>query len=339
MDIVDVPATPRETTILELRDFSRKLVRELGFMRATLAETDLAPSAVHAILEIGMAPGISAKELGEILRLDKSNTSRQIAKLENEGLVERRPRADDARTSELYLTAEGQKRRKKIDRFATEQVSNALRRMVPADQQALLRSLALYADALAKDNAGKASTTNIEAMRIVQGYQPGCIGDIASLHARYYAEHWGFGAFFEKRVATELAEFAASLPVAGKAIWLYVENGHALASLAIDGDVKTEVAHLRWFIVDDSLRGTGIGRTLMSRAMRFVDEHYRETYLWTFKGLDSARHLYESFGFTLTSESEGDQWGSRVSNNDSTGARRPRSETRRDRRKLPIAGG
>ncbi len=177
MDIVDVPATPRETTILELRDFSRKLVRELGFMRATLAETDLAPSAVHAILEIGMAPGISAKELGEILRLDKSNTSRQIAKLENEGLVERRPRADDARTSELYLTAEGQKRRKKIDRFATEQVSNALRRMVPADQQALLRSLALYADALAKDNAGKASTTNIEAMRIVQGYQ--------RLHWRY----------------------------------------------------------------------------------------------------------------------------------------------------------
>ena len=70
MDLVDLPAKSRDTTILELRDFSRKLVRELGFMRTTLADSDLAPSAVHAIIEIGATPGISLKELGNILRLD-----------------------------------------------------------------------------------------------------------------------------------------------------------------------------------------------------------------------------------------------------------------------------
>jgi ribosomal protein S18 acetylase RimI-like enzyme len=69
---------------------------------------------------------------------------------------------------------------------------------------------------------------------------------------------------------------------------------------------------LRWFIVDDTLRGSGVGRQLMSHAMKFVDERYRETYLWTFKGLDAARHLYESFGFQLVDESEGTQWGTRV---------------------------
>nr|WP_233807847.1 GNAT family N-acetyltransferase [Paraburkholderia sp. HP33-1] len=30
--------------------------------------------------------------------------------------------------------------------------------------------------------------------------------------------------------------------------------------------------HLRWFIVDDSLRGSGIGRQLLSHAMRFVEQ-------------------------------------------------------------------
>jgi len=51
----------------------------------------------------------------------------------------------------------------------------------------------------------------------------------------------------------------------------------------------------------------------MTRAMHFVDEQpFRETYLWTFKGLDSARHLYESSGFRLTGESEGTQWGTKV---------------------------
>ncbi|AYQ43914.1 MULTISPECIES: helix-turn-helix domain-containing GNAT family N-acetyltransferase [Burkholderia] len=313
MDLIDAPAKPREATILELRDFSRKLVRELGFMRATLADSDWAPSAVHAILEIGTAPGINARDLGNILRLDKSNTSRQLARLEAAGVVERRVSSDDARATELYLTADGKKLQKRIDTFATDQVSNALRRMVPADQQALLRSLALYADALAQDNAAKAPAAAPDAPSICEGYQPGCIGDIASLHARFYSEHWGFGAVFEKRVATELAEFAGALPADGKALWLCQEDGRTLASLAIDGDPATGVAHLRWFIVNDALRGSGIGRRLMTEAMRFVDaQRFRETYLWTFKGLDSARHLYESFGFTLTSESAGTHWGTEV---------------------------
>lgn len=315
MDFIDMPAQPRETTILELREFSRRLVRELGFMRTTLADSDLAPSAVHAIIEIGAQPGINARALGDVLRLDKSNTSRQVARLEAAGLVKRKTADDDARSSELTLSAAGQKLRAKIDRFATDQVSNALRRLVPADQQALVRALALYADALAHDNPNEGgATASTAGVQIVEGYLPGCIGDIASLHARFYATNWGFGAYFEKKVATELAEFAGALPDDNKALWLAVERDRILASLAIDGNESgnTGVAHLRWFIVDDSLRGTGIGRQLMTSAMRFVDARYAETYLWTFKGLDAARHLYESFGFQLAEEFEGDQWGTKV---------------------------
>ena len=157
MDIIDLPGQPREAEILALRDFSRRLVRELGFMRTTLADSDLAPSAVHAIIEIGAAPGISAKDLGNLLRLDKSNTSRQVAKLEAAGLVHRTTASGDARTSQLQLTEAGQRLRRKIDRYATDQVSSALRRIVPADQETLVRSLALYADALAQDNRAKGS--------------------------------------------------------------------------------------------------------------------------------------------------------------------------------------
>jgi DNA-binding MarR family transcriptional regulator/GNAT superfamily N-acetyltransferase len=315
MDFVDVPVQPRETTILELREFSRRLVRELGFMRTTLADSDLAPSAVHAIIEIGAQPGINAKALGDILRLDKSNTSRQVARLEAAGYVKRKTDDDDARSSELYLSPAGQKLRAKIDRFATDQVSHALRRLVPADQQALVRALALYADALAHDNPNGAGVSAPAAgVQIAEGYRPGCIGDIASLHGRFYAANWGFGSYFEKKVATELAQFAASLPAEGKALWLAVERDRVLASLAIDGheNESAGTAHLRWFIVDDALRGTGVGRQMMTNAMQFVDAHYDETYLWTFKGLDAARHLYESFGFRLAEEFEGDQWGTKV---------------------------
>ncbi|KAF1042717.1 MAG: Multidrug resistance operon repressor [Herbaspirillum frisingense] len=313
MDFAGLDSPPREQTIRQLRELSRKLVRELGFMRSTLAGSELAPSAVHAIIEIGQTPGIQARDLGEILCLDKSNTSRQAAKLEALGLLRRAAVDGDGRAWGLYLTEAGQALRKKIDKFATDQVSAALTRLLPEDQQGLVRALALYSDALSRDNpnmAPRPPAGGSDAIR--QGYLPGCIGDIAGLHARYYAQTAGFGVFFEDKVATGLGAFTQLLPAPGKELWLHVDHGRALASIAIDGDPATGLAHLRWFIVDDSLRGSGVGRALLERAMAFVDAHGFATYLWTFQGLDAARHLYEAAGFTLAEEAPGEQWGSRV---------------------------
>ena len=48
-------------------------------------------------------------------------------------------------------------------------------------------------------------------------------------------------------------------------------------------------------------------------ALAFCDEQgLQETALWTFKGLDAARRLYEEFGFRLVEEHPGRRWGSPV---------------------------
>ncbi|WP_238926858.1 bifunctional helix-turn-helix transcriptional regulator/GNAT family N-acetyltransferase [Achromobacter xylosoxidans] len=312
MDLIDFPTRSREQTIRDLREFSRKLVRELGFMRPSLAGSDLAPSAVHAIIEIGLQPGIQARDLALVLRLDKSNTSRQVAKLEAAGLVARESDSGDARASRLSLTPAGLDLRNRIDQFATEQVSRALRQLAPPDQEILVRYLSLYADALSRENPNTRAAQASDAIesQIQEGYASGCIGDVAALHARYYAQAAGFGVVFERLVATGLAAFAESLPAPGKNLWRYTDGNRTLASIAIDSDLAARSAHLRWFIVDESLRGMGVGRALLARAMAFVDTlDIDETYLWTFKGLDAARHLYESSGFVLTQEAEGTQWG------------------------------
>ena len=56
-----------------------------------------------------------------------------------------------------------------------------------------------------------------------------------------------------------------------------------------------------------------MGSRLLSTAMDFCRERqHRQVYLWTFKGLDPARHLYEKYGFKLTHEQQGSQWGTVV---------------------------
>jgi GNAT superfamily N-acetyltransferase len=148
----------------------------------------------------------------------------------------------------------------------------------------------------------------------IGGYCPGAIGRVAEMHADYYHRHWGFGLFFEAKVATELAEFLCRFEKERDGFWTIMSENRVAGSIAIDGlKAETEGAHLRWFIVSPEIKGCGGGRRLMTEAVSFCDRRaYRRIGLWTFAGLDTARHLYESFGFRLVSQGEGEQWGTRV---------------------------
>ncbi len=148
----------------------------------------------------------------------------------------------------------------------------------------------------------------------IGGYCPGAIGRVAEMHAAYYHRHWGFGLFFEAKVATELAEFLGRFDEERDGFWTVRSGNRVEGSIAIDGlKAETEGAHLRWFIVSPEIQGGGWGRRLMSEAVAFCDRRaYRRIFLWTFAGLDAARYLYEAFGFHLVSEAEGERWGARV---------------------------
>ena len=151
-------------------------------------------------------------------------------------------------------------------------------------------------------------------LRIESGYIPGSIGRIAELHSTYYHEHWGFGLYFEAKVATELSEFLQRFEKNRDGFWLALENDRIEGSIVIDGiNAENEGAHLRWFILSDALKGKGVGRKLLERALDFCKiKGYKKVYLQTFEGLNAARHLYEEVGFQLIKQQSGVQWGSPV---------------------------
>ncbi|PYB77035.1 bifunctional helix-turn-helix transcriptional regulator/GNAT family N-acetyltransferase [Rhizobium wuzhouense] len=297
----------------EIRIQSRKLVRALGFMGGPFAGTDLPPSSVHALIEIEATPDLTAVRLCERLQLDKSSVSRLLGKLVQSGDVSDVRDAGDARVKRLTLTGQGRRRVAAIHDFARRQVGAALHRLPPQHHRTVLDGLKLYAGALAPgvDDAAP-------PIEIVAGYRPGLIADMTGMHIDYYARTAGFGRAFEAVVAGGLADFCSRLDHPDNEVWTVVSTGRILGSIAIDGQDLARVqgapvAHLRWFILDNRLRSSGLGRRLMAQALAFVDiRDFARTDLWTFDGLSAARHLYETHGFALAEQRPGDQWGREV---------------------------
>lgn len=151
-------------------------------------------------------------------------------------------------------------------------------------------------------------------IKITSGYISGSIGRVVELHGTYYHTHWGFGPFFESKVAAEMAEFIGRYDQDRDGFWTASLKGNIEGSITMDGiHAKDEGAHLRWFIVSDRMRGKGVGNRLIQTAINFCrNKDYERVYLWTFEGLDAARHLYEKYGFKLVDEHKGKQWGKTV---------------------------
>lgn len=299
----------------EIRTASRTMVREWGFMQSTLGGTEYSASAVHTLVEIEAHGSLSAAQLVLELQLDKSTISRMISKLVAAGELTETAGDGDGRIKRLVLTDKGKKTVAQVHSFANAQVNEAVEHLSPADQEEAARGLTAYADALKRRrlNDGVAAKPK-PAIQISTGYRPGVIGRVSEMHATYYSKLGGFGMVLEGWVARGISEFVERLDQPCNQIWVATLNGRIVGSLAIDGqDLGNNVAHLRWFILDDGCRGSGIGRQLIASAVKFCDEQgFAATKLWTFKGLDVARKLYESYGYELAQEQEGDQWGPTV---------------------------
>ena len=118
-------------------------------------------------------------------------------------------------------------------------------------------------------------------MQITKGYTSGCVGDIISLNAKYYAKNFNFGKAFETKIAKDIAEFVASLGSGKRELFTYIKDSVLVGCIA----------------VDERFQNQGIGNELLKEAIKFCDENFNQTYLYTNKELEIAIKMYEKFGF------------------------------------------
>jgi ribosomal protein S18 acetylase RimI-like enzyme len=138
--------------------------------------------------------------------------------------------------------------------------------------------------------------------------RPGDVEQIVTLHGTIYAQEYGFDATFARYVQGPLTDFARAMNPRDR-MWIAEGEGQIVGCIAIIAVSATE-AQLRWYLVDPSARGLGLGRRLLASAVEFSQEMgYRFIFLWTVSALTTAAHLYRTQGFTKVEERPGRQWG------------------------------
>ena len=107
---------------------------------AAVTELGLTPGHMKALFELGPEAGCSMSELANTLHCDASHATWLVDRLEERGLVERRPHPHDRRVKSVVLTADGVAMKQRLverlsepptdllalDRTALEQLRGAL---------------------------------------------------------------------------------------------------------------------------------------------------------------------------------------------------------------------
>lgn len=139
--------------------------------------------------------------------------------------------------------------------------------------------------------------------------QPGDIGYVIYLHGTLYRKEYGWDYTFEGYVAEGLGEFVLSFDARKDCLWIAEMDGQIVGSIGIVGESSSQ-AQLRWFLVHPTMRGRGVGRDLLDKALQFCRERGLESvFLWTVSDLKVAAHLYESAGFHKTEQKTHQIWG------------------------------
>jgi len=135
----------------------------------------------------------------------------------------------------------------------------------------------------------------------------GDLGRIIALHGKCYSALPGFGIAFEAFVARTLAEYVLETGANGR-IWMAEQDRELVGCTAIVLR-DNQQAQLRWVLVDQSARGAGLGKELVSRALKFArDNACSRVILETTDGLPESQALYENLGFAVTANSEEELW-------------------------------
>lgn len=133
--------------------------------------------------------------------------------------------------------------------------------------------------------------------------RPGDLGWMVMAHGELYHQQFGWDTDFEALVARIVADYATDRDPAREAAWIADVDGQRAGCVCLVAGDEPDTARLRILLVTPTTRGLGIGTRLVEQCLTFAhDAGYRRVTLWTNDVLESARRIYEGFGFVLAEQ-------------------------------------
>ena len=134
-------------------EFQRLLrrLRESGPGQPPFEEVGISPAQLTLLEWVAASPGCSLQDMADGLALTPPTVSVGVRKLEEVGLLERRPDLADGRAWQFELTAAGSTLWERVQRYRNEKTCRLLAGLTPEEQQTLLSLLERALDTAEKE--------------------------------------------------------------------------------------------------------------------------------------------------------------------------------------------
>jgi DNA-binding MarR family transcriptional regulator/GNAT superfamily N-acetyltransferase len=294
-----------ETRVDAVRRFNRFFTRRTGVLREGLLHSPYSLAEACILFEVAQRDlALTASDLSRELGLDPGYLSRMLARLEQQGLIDKLRSETDARRRLLSLTPEGKEAFSSLDARSREEVAEMLDDFSEGDQRRLLEAMRTIQEIIDGGKGFKFSEPFL-----LRQHEPGDMGWIVHRHGVLYAEEYGWDERFEALVARIIADFVNDYDPARERCWI-AEIGGEIVGCVFVVRASDTVAKLRLLLVEPEARGLGLGGRLVEECIRFARSRgYEKLTLWTNSVLGAARRIYEEHGFELVEEEEHRSFG------------------------------
>jgi DNA-binding MarR family transcriptional regulator/GNAT superfamily N-acetyltransferase len=266
-----------------VRTFNRAVTQRVGALHDEYLSRDRSLGLSRLLWEVGPA-GSEVRVLRSRLGLDSGYLSRQLRRLESDGLVTTDSDSDDGRVRKVRLTKAGVAERAVLDRASDELAESILDPLTDGQRARLVAAMTEVERLLL------ASQVRIEIMAPRDPDARYCL--------RSYVEELGqrFDTGFDPAQSISASDAEMTLP--NGLLLVASAQGSPVGCGALKLHPETRIAEVKRMWVAPDVRGLGLGRRILARLADEATVRGMEVLrLETNRTLTEARRLYETAGF------------------------------------------